>query len=193
MYKRQDEESPARTKPRLRVEKPSPSPNDRIPATVVLSFIGRSLVVLGGAFLLRWLTQSGILPQIVGSVIGFFYALLWLVIADITAGRGHRSSAVFHGVTSSFIAFPLLIEATTKFHYLTPVFSAALLLAFIVLGLVVAGRRKTEFVKTGGDVRRGEFFSLFAGHPPAQLRPELGADFPIRYLLFQHAGPGIGL
>ncbi len=117
------------------------APKERFPATAILSFIGRSLVVLGGAFLLRWLTQAGVLPQKIGSVIGMIYSLLWLVTADIKAGRGQRHSAVFHGVTGTCIALPLLVEATTKFHYLTPVLSAILLPAFVILGLVVAGRR----------------------------------------------------
>jgi hypothetical protein len=114
----------------------------RVPATAIISFIGRSLVVLGGAFLLRWLTQSGILPQKIGSVIGMIYALSWIAVADVKAGRGQRHSAVFHGVTGVCIALPLLVEATTQLHYLTPKLSAILLPAFIILGLVVAGRRK---------------------------------------------------
>ena len=48
----------------------TPTPRERVPATTIISFVGRSLVVLGGAFLLRWLTQSAILPQKLRSVIG---------------------------------------------------------------------------------------------------------------------------
>jgi hypothetical protein len=118
------------------------TPRERIHATVILSLLGRSLIVLGGAFLLRWLTQSNVLPQKLGSVLGMIYALLWIAVADFDAGRGRRHSAVFHGITGAFIALPLLVEVTTKFHYLTPMLSAIHLLAFIILGLVVAGRRK---------------------------------------------------
>lgn len=125
---------------------PTSAPAERVPATAIISFIGRSLVVLGGAFLLRWLTQSGVLPQNIGSLAGMLYAILWIAMADVTAGRDQRPSAVFHGCTGSFIAFPLLIEATTKFQYLSPMLSAALLLAFIVLGLVVAGRRNLRLL-----------------------------------------------
>jgi hypothetical protein len=119
---------------------------ERVHATAILSFIGRSLVVLGGAFLLRWFTQSGILPHKMGSVIGMFYALLWIAMADFKAGRGQRHSAVFHGITGACIALPLLVEATTKFHYLTPMLSAIHLPAFIILGLVVAGRQKLRIL-----------------------------------------------
>lgn len=119
---------------------------ERIGATAILSFIGRSLVVLGGAFLLRWLTQAGILPHKLGSVIGMIYALLWIAMADFKAGRGQRHSAVFHGITGSCIALPLLVEVTTKFHYLTPMLSAIHLPAFIILGLVVAGRQNLRIL-----------------------------------------------
>lgn len=111
-----------------------------------LSFAGRSLIVLGGAFLLRWFTQSNILPQEIGSVIGVAYALLWIAMADITAGRGRRNSPAFHGVTGALIALPLLVEATTKFHFLSPASSAISLFIFVVLGLVVAGRRNLRIL-----------------------------------------------
>jgi len=120
----------------------SSTPGERVPATVIISYIGRSLIILGGAFLLRWLTQSGILPQNIGSVVGMIYALSWITMTDIKAGRGQRYSAVFYGITGVCIALPLLVEATTQLHYLSATLSAILLPAFIILGLVVAGRRK---------------------------------------------------
>jgi hypothetical protein len=108
--------------------------------------VGRSLVVLCGAFLLRWLTQSGVLPQKIGSVIGMLYSLVWIAMADFRAARGQQYSAVFHGITGACIALPLLVEATIKFHYLTPMLSTIHLLAFIILGLAVAGRRNLKIL-----------------------------------------------
>ncbi|UCH85510.1 MAG: hypothetical protein JSW50_07445, partial [Candidatus Latescibacterota bacterium] len=105
--------------------------------------------VLGGAFLLRWFTQSGVFPHRVGVVVGMIYALLWIAVADLGARRGQRHSAVFHGFTGVFIALPLLVEATTKFHYLTPMLSAILLAAVIILGLLVAGRRNLRILAWG--------------------------------------------
>jgi hypothetical protein len=75
-----------------------------------------------------------------------FYALLWVAMADFDAGRERRYSAVFHGITGAFIVLPLLVEVTTKFHYLTPVLSAIHLPAFIILALVVAGRRNLRIL-----------------------------------------------
>src|SRR5450759_530467 len=45
----------------------------------VLSFIGRTFVALGGAYLLRALTDSAILPPRVGIACGLLYGMSWLV------------------------------------------------------------------------------------------------------------------
>lgn len=129
------------TKTEVRKPVAPPLSEERVPMTAIVSLAGRSLIVLGGAFLLRWLTQSDNLPDRLGSVLGMLYALVWVAMADFDAGRNRRLSAVFHGITGVFVALPLLVEVTTKFHYLTPMLSAIHLLAFIILGLVVAGRR----------------------------------------------------
>jgi hypothetical protein len=125
---------------------PRPRPTEGVSGPGILPLVGRSLVVLGGAFLLRWATQSGYLPHQIGSLVGMIYALLWIAMADISAGRGQRQSGVFHGVTGAFIALPLLVEATTTLRFLTPPASAASLFAFVVLGLVVAGRRRLRIL-----------------------------------------------
>lgn len=117
-----------------------------IPAALIMTLVGRTLIVLGGAFLLRWLTQSGILPQRPGAIAGVLYAVVWIVMADVSAGRGNRYSAAFHAVTAAMIALPLLVEVTTKLHYLTPMLSALHLPAFIILGLVVAWRRNLRIL-----------------------------------------------
>jgi len=134
-------DAPRRAQPEARPPGDAETP-EGFPGQAVLSFSGRSFMIMGGAFLLRWLTQSGVLPQEVGSLVGILYALLWIVMADAAAGRDHRLSAAFYGVTGAFIALPLLVEATTKFHFLTPTTSAISLLAFVIIGLAVAGRRK---------------------------------------------------
>jgi hypothetical protein len=142
----ESEPAPARRTAREGVGEAASTPIEGIPVSTVLSLVGRSLVVLCGAFLLRWLTQSGILPQKLGSVIGMIYALVWIAMADSRAARNQRYSAVFHGITAVCIALPLLVEVTVKWHYLTPLLSALHLLAFIILGLAVAGRRNLHLL-----------------------------------------------
>jgi hypothetical protein len=105
-----------------------------------LAFAGRTLVALGGAYLIRALTEMGALPARVGVAAGLFYGLVWLVLADRAGARGMRSSAVFDGLTSCLIAYPLLWEATTRFG-LAPAVALTGLVMVLGADLAVALRR----------------------------------------------------
>ncbi|MDL2718344.1 MAG: hypothetical protein PT977_11350, partial [Acidobacteriota bacterium] len=48
------------------------------PVANALTLAGRSFLVLGGAFLLRAITEGGRLPVFVGALLGLAYALLWI-------------------------------------------------------------------------------------------------------------------
>ncbi|HEY2849515.1 MAG TPA: hypothetical protein VGI97_06530, partial [Gemmatimonadaceae bacterium] len=87
----------------------------QLDAVAVLTFVGRTLVALGGAYLLRALTEAHVLPTPVGLALGFAYASTWLVAADSSAAAGRALSATFFGATTTVIALPLLFEATTRF------------------------------------------------------------------------------
>jgi len=111
-----------------------------------LGLVGRSLLVLAGAFVLRSLTEAGTLPQVLGAALGIAYGIAWLVFADRAAGKGAGLSATFHGLVSAIIVFPLLAEATTRFKFLPPVASAAALLGVAGIGLFVAWRRDLPYL-----------------------------------------------
>ena len=51
---------------------------------------GRTLVVLGGAYLLRALTETHILPASAGVGLGILYGSPWLLLASRSAARGAR-------------------------------------------------------------------------------------------------------
>jgi hypothetical protein len=110
----------------------------------VLTWIGRSLVVMGGAYLLRALTDSGILPRPAGIALGLAYALVWLAAADRAAGRGARLSAALHQVVASMIGFPILWEATVHFNVLTPPQTAVAIGVVTAVELGVALRRRLQ-------------------------------------------------
>ena len=46
------------------------------------ALIGKSVLIVGGAYLLRALTESGLVPQLVGVAMAFLYAMVWMVLAD---------------------------------------------------------------------------------------------------------------
>ena len=82
---------------------------------LTLALVGRTLLVLAGAFLLRALTESGTVPEWAGVALGFAYAGTWIVMA-YRVGRDEalRPSAGLHGVSAMVIGFPLLVEADER-------------------------------------------------------------------------------
>lgn len=150
--------SPAAELPAATAEEPaeasqatSPDADERSrPAstgTSVAVLIGRTCVMLGGAFLLRALTlESDSLPTAVGVAMGLTYAALPLGLAHRAAGRGRRLDGVFHAVTSALIAFPLIWEGTQRLDVLSPLSSAGAALAFGGIGLYVAWRHSLRAI-----------------------------------------------
>lgn len=120
-----------------------------------LSYLGRGLVVLGGAFLLRAITDYGVVPRVTGVLLGLAYAFLWIVAADLVARKKKSTSAGFHAAASAVIAFPLLWEANTKFDLLSSEAAAAAVAAMSLLGLGVTwhrGLQPTAWIFAVGSV-----------------------------------------
>lgn len=132
---------------RAPAEPKAPAESAARPATVeTLPLVGRSLLVLAGAFALRALTEMGTLPQTGGAILGFVYGLLWIVLADRAASRGRRASAAFHGLVGTIVAYPLLWEATASFGFLSSRTSAAAMVVATAVGLAVAARHDLRFL-----------------------------------------------
>ncbi|HEY7514994.1 MAG TPA: hypothetical protein VIC87_10975 [Vicinamibacteria bacterium] len=104
-----------------------------------IALVGRTLVVLAGAFLLRAITDAGLVPGRLGALAGLAYAAAFLLAAH-RAPAGGRPSAVSHGLAAVLIAYPLLWEAAARFGVLSAAASGAALLAFLGFGLAVAAR-----------------------------------------------------
>lgn len=109
---------------------------------VVLTLIGRLFLVLAGGFFLRAMTEAGLLAPRVGIALAFAYGLVWLLMADRAGRRQQFSSAVFHALAAAMVAFPLLVEATTRFKVLGST-GSALGITVLTSGLLfVAWRRR---------------------------------------------------
>lgn len=104
-----------------------------------LALVGRLLIVLGGAFLLRAITEGGVLPATIGVSVGLAYAATWLVLG-MRPGVS-RTSAAYHGLAGILAAYPLVFEATRKFDVLGD-WSSALTLALITALWVVLSWKK---------------------------------------------------
>jgi hypothetical protein len=120
------------------------APSESFTVAHVLGLIGRTFLILCGAFLLRSLTDTGTMPLALGVALGLTYAAVWLFAADRGAGSGRPLSAVLFGLASVVIAYPLIWEATTKFDLLDADVATALLAVFSISMFAVAWRRNLE-------------------------------------------------
>jgi hypothetical protein len=117
---------------------------DAASLTGTVSLVGRTLVVLAGAFFLRALTDGGQIPTWVGVGMAFTYAGIFMALADRAAGERHLASAGFHAAAAVAIGFPLLVEIAAKFR-IVPIWVAVILLsAFTATGLAAAARRRFQ-------------------------------------------------
>src|SRR5687768_3406785 len=71
----------------------------------IASLTGRTFLVLGGGYLLRALTDSGLVARPLGVALGLAYALVWFWMADRDAARRRTLSAGFHGTAAALVAF----------------------------------------------------------------------------------------
>ncbi len=114
-------------------------------STGLLAALGRLLLGIAGAYLLRAITEAALLPQLAGTIAGLLYAAAWLA-SPIILRSANRLIVAFQALTAALIAGPLLWEATVRFHSLTPAGAAAALALLIVFGQVVAWRRDLSVV-----------------------------------------------
>jgi hypothetical protein len=111
-------------------------------STGTITLVGRTLIVLGGAYLFRAISDTGVVPAQLGAIVALLYAAWWLVQADRSASAGKPLSATFHGAAGALIAYPLIWETTIRFQLFSSTAAAAALVAFVALGLMVAWRRE---------------------------------------------------
>src|SRR5271169_1068924 len=120
--------------------RPQAVPSTSAEMTRWLTFLGRSCLVLGGAFLIRALTDSRALPSGVGVALGVVFAAAWVFLSHRAGASGATLSAGFHGVTAALIAYPLVLETTTRLGAMSSLVAALTLVGFTALLLAVSWR-----------------------------------------------------
>ena len=103
-----------------------------------LGLTGRTCLILGGAFLIRSLTDSGSLPAPAGVALGLGYAALWALLAHRSASKGQGPWAAFQVFAAAAIAFPLLWETTVRLKAMPPGLSSAAMFLWSTLFVSVA-------------------------------------------------------
>ena len=118
-----------------------PAPN--VPAGIAV--FGKAVLGIAGAYLLRAIAESGTIPKLPVLTLAIVYAGMWLVWAVRTHAANHFASLTY-AITAALILSPLLWESTVRFQVLSPFFTAAVLVAFVVLALALAWRQNLQAI-----------------------------------------------
>ncbi|MDH3432798.1 MAG: hypothetical protein OEM60_02965 [Gammaproteobacteria bacterium] len=109
------------------------------------TLIGRILLIFGGAYFLRAITDFQFVPTAIGIFFGATYALFWLFMAYRKGdNEDQRASAMFYGGASVFLMLPLLVEASTRFALLSGQQGIVAVALFCALALLVALARNLQ-------------------------------------------------
>ena len=121
--------------------------------------IGHTLLIFGGAYLLRAITDFEFVPTGIGISMGATYALFWLYMAyRKSAVDVQRTTAAILGALSIVLIMPLLVEATQHFKLLSGPQSATALAVYCALALGVGLKRNLRtlvWLATAGCIVTG--------------------------------------
>jgi hypothetical protein len=107
--------------------------------------LGKAVLGIAGAYLLRAIAESGIIPKLPVLIAAIVYAGLWMVWA-VRAHATSRFASVTYGITSALILSPLLWESTVRFQVIPPIFTALVLVAFYLLTLALSWQRNLQLI-----------------------------------------------
>lgn len=131
---------------------------DRVVASAP-THIGHTLLIFGGAYLLRAITDFQFVPTGLGLSMGAAYALFWLFMAwRKSAVETTRITAAILGALSVVLIMPLLVEATEHFKLLSGRQSTLALAVYCTLALGVAVTRDLRtlaWLTTAGGILTG--------------------------------------
>jgi hypothetical protein len=113
----------------------------------VLPLLGKALLGIAGAYLLRALTEFKVFSLDAGVAMGMLYALGWSVLAARTAPE-ERATAAAYATTSVVILMPLVWEATVRFHAISCWTAASILFLYSAFGLVLSWRKFLSLLAT---------------------------------------------
>jgi hypothetical protein len=106
--------------------------------------LGKAVLAVAGAYLLRAVAESSLMPRTLVLVVAILYAYGWLVWAARLSSQRFASAA--YAITSALILSPLLWESTVRFQALSPAVSGLMLAVFVVLSFVVSWRRQLQLI-----------------------------------------------
>lgn len=111
-------------------------------ARSAVPLIGRSLLVIAGAFVFRLITERELVTRPVGVALGLSFAALWVFLSWRDAGKGKRLSAAFHAGAGALVGFALLLETGSREVHVAAPLIALGLAVFTLLLLATAWRHR---------------------------------------------------
>jgi hypothetical protein len=108
--------------------------------SAVLAAGGKVFLGIAGAYLLRAVAESGLVPQMIAVAVALAYAAAWLVWAARIRSDARLAIAA-SAVTAGLILSPMLWELTMRFRILPPPAAAAVLAVFTVLAYALSWKR----------------------------------------------------
>ena len=111
----------------------------------VFPVVGRAMLGIAGAYVLRAVAESGAVPKLAVVILALLYGGTWLVWAT-RLRVATRLASTTYALTAGLILAPMLGELTLRFHILPSPVTAALLSAFVLAATVLAWKRKLTAV-----------------------------------------------
>ena len=113
--------------------------------------LGRAMLGMAGAYLLRAVAESGSFPKLAAVALAIAYALAWLIWAA-RVPIGEWFAATIYSGMSALILAPMLWELTLRFKVLSPTVAAALLAGFICTAHALAWKRNLSSIVWVADL-----------------------------------------
>ncbi|MGA3011495.1 MAG: hypothetical protein ABSD72_14655 [Terracidiphilus sp.] len=104
------------------------------------SVLGKSMLGIAGAYLLRAVAESSSLPRLAIAAVAIVYALMWLVAAARVREDEWFSSTIYT-CTSALILAPMLWELTLRFKLLPAPATAFILSIFVIAATALAWKK----------------------------------------------------
>ena len=149
-------EKPTLAQPELAATAPTALERPRPPATWrgfpapemptgAVSVLGKAVLGIAGAYLLRAIAESGAIPKLPVFFVAALYASFWMVWA-VRTYTANRFAGVTYAVTSALILSPLLWESTARFQVLSAASTSVVLAAFVVLTMALAWQHNLQMI-----------------------------------------------
>jgi hypothetical protein len=118
----------------------SPAEESPEQAGSLFPVLGRALLGIAGAYVLRAVEETGALPRLIVAAAGIAYAFLWLVWAA-RVRVGPRVVNSVYAATSALILAPMLWELTLRFNVLSAAAAAGVVCGFMLAAFTLAWKR----------------------------------------------------